>query len=467
MHKLYRIITLFLLFVLLLFKVKPILAVNQPKNIFGLHIIQTSDIDKASSIINSGGGDWGFATIVIRLDLLDHSNWQQFFDKCRKYHIIPIVRIATSMDQDNWTVPTNDEIDRMVDFLNQLNWPTTQRIVIPFNEVNHATEWGGSVDVTSFEKMFTYTATKLKQTNSNFYILSSPLDLAAPEKPPSYKSPNQFYKELLTINPNFFDNIDALASHSYPNHGYIGTPNESGQHSIRGFVWEKKYLKSLGINKNLPVFITETGWPHREGESTNNRYYTAKTSAKFLNSALNIWQKYPDVVAVTPFIYNYPYPPFDHFSWVDKQENIYPPYQQIVDLPKLKNSPPQKTSYQVEHHSLPWLIFPNQEYSNSIVLKNTGESIWGETKFCLTPVTSPNLKLDAICNSDINIIPGQTAKYFYKFSIIDSGFTGPTFLGWEGIGLNQLDVIRGNPTIYQSQGNIFQIFVQNILNRLI
>ena len=40
-------------------------------NIFGLHLSQTEDIYQANQVINSQNGDWGWATIVIKLDQLD------------------------------------------------------------------------------------------------------------------------------------------------------------------------------------------------------------------------------------------------------------------------------------------------------------------------------------------------------------------------------------------------------------
>ena len=71
-------------------------------NIFGLHLTQTQDLISAKDIINSNGGDWGWVTIVIRTDQLDYRTWQDFFDNCRRYHLIPIIRLATYSDNGNW-----------------------------------------------------------------------------------------------------------------------------------------------------------------------------------------------------------------------------------------------------------------------------------------------------------------------------------------------------------------------------
>jgi len=296
----------------------------ESKNIFGLHLTQPSDITSAAAIINSSGGDWGWVTIVIRLDQLDRPTWQDFFDHCRRLHLIPVIRLATRIRSDgSWDRPQLSDIDSLANFLHSLNWPIQIRYILPFNETNHGSEWGGEADVKNFADTIIYTYQKFKSFDQNYFILSSPLDLAAPEKPPLFKSAPNVYREIYLYRPEFFQSFDGLASHSYPNHGFVGTPTDTGQHSIRGYSWELDYLKNLGINRSLPVFITETGWPHREGQSPDNRFYTAQTSADFFSEALKIWQQDPRITAVTPFIYNYSQPPFDHFSWLDPNQSLY------------------------------------------------------------------------------------------------------------------------------------------------
>jgi hypothetical protein len=171
----------------------------------------------------------------------------------------------------------------------------------------------------------------------------------------------------------------------------------------------------LGISKDYPVFITETGWPHRQGEKNDNKYYTAKTSAEFLAQAIEVWSKDRRVKAITPFTFNYPYSPFDHFSWVDKTETLYPEYQQIVDLDKPQNTPTQTTSYQLNYIHLPLLLLHNIEYQGTISLKNTGQSIWGETSFCLEPNISPNIKTNQICVGDQQIEPGNSQSLLSNY----------------------------------------------------
>jgi hypothetical protein len=432
-------------------------------NIFGLHLSQTEDIHQASSIINSQNGDWGWATVVIKIDQLDHNMWQDFFDNCRKRHIIPIIRIATYGEKDYWKVPEYSDIDNLASFLNSLNWPTKQQHIILFNEINHGSEWGGKVNVKDFVDKSFYAIQKFKDTNSNFFVLSSALDLAAPEKLPQFKSAENVYKEIVSLKPNYFDQIDGIASHSYPNHGYVGTPTDTGQHSIHGYLWELSLLKKLGVNKEFPVFITETGWPHREGIKPQNNYYTTETTANFLiESITNVWSQDPKVKAITPFIYNYYQEPFDHFSWLDQNGNLFPEYQNLVNLPKNKNKPEQIVSYELEKISLPFLIFENNEYSGEIVLKNTGQSIWGEKRFCLISKTSPNIITTEICSDNNFTYPGQYKIFKFKFTVnkLDN-YQDKTYISWGDLENFEIKKFIKESTIYHPKENFFRKIINS------
>lgn len=433
----------------------PVTVSAKGKNIFGLHLTQTSDIFAAKDVVNSSGGQWGWITLVVRLDKLDQNTWQEFFDNCRKFHLTPIVRLATYAEGENWKRPSNSDIDTLANFLNSLNWPSTQRHIILFNEVNHGLEWGGEVDIKNFADTAIYTYQKFKSTNQNFTLISSPLDLASPEQPPKFKSAENVYREIYLYKPEYFESLDALGSHSYPNHGFIGTPKDTGRHSIHGYQWELNYLKKLGISKEYPVFITETGWPHREGENTRNGFYTTKTTSKFLLDALQIWQNDSRVQAVTPFIYNYPNAPFDHFSWVDKTETLYSEYQKVIDFPKSQNSPSQSTKYKVTGIHLPLLIFSGNQYSGQITLKNTGESIWGETNFCLNHQTTQDIILDNICTSNKVVYPNQIETFNFNFTLSD---TAPkplkTYISWENLPSYEITSVISGGSIYRPQFNL-------------
>jgi hypothetical protein len=430
----------------------PALATNQ----FGLHLTQLSDLDTAAPLINSGGGDWGWVTITLRLDQLDNLAWQNFMNSCREKHIIPMVRVSTYNDGPNWKRPSNSDLDNIASFLNSLNWPSYPQYIVPFNEINHGAEWGGEVDIANFANSFIYLATRLKQLNSHFSILSSPLDLASPNNLPNYLSAPAVYDILTSQFPQYFELIDGLASHSYPNHGFVGSPYDTGAHSIFGYSWELDYLKSKGITKPLPVFITETGWPHKEGIKPEGRLFPAAKSSQNLLTALNLWRQDNRVQAVTPFIYNYFQEPFDHFSWLNSQGVIFPDYQSVVNLPRSPNQPSQITSFSVSSPALPLLVFPDITYQSQIKVRNTGQSIWGrgETDFCLTPAAS-QINLSQLCVGDKRVLPGHDILFKFNFTLADikanSGL--PVYLGWKGTPQYSLTPILTNSTIYRTHFN--------------
>lgn len=417
-----------LIFLLLPSKVQAI-------NIFGLHLSQTSDIEQAAPIINSSDGDWGYATVVIRGDLLNHQMWQDFFDKCRILHITPIVRLATILENDHWKKPEFSDIDAMTSFLNSLNWPQQKQIISLFNEPNHGSEWGGGVDVKNFVDISSYAAKKLKSLSTNYYILTTGLDLAAPAKLPEFESASNFYQQILAYKPDYFDNIDALANHYYPNN------------NSRNYVWELNLLKKLGVKKTFPVFITETGF--------NNK----KIAPQLLINNFNNWSRDPRIVAVTPFIFNYPYPPFDQFSWLDVAGNLNRGYQKLVDLPKTKNTVTQLNSYKVNFTHLPFIIFPNTVYHTSIELQNTGQAIWGETQFCLKANSSPNIILSDICvDPNKKTHPNQIQNLQFNFQI--TATSSASFISWETLPHYDLSLLSPNSTIYRPKTGIWNLVKQ-------
>ncbi len=449
----YKKITLFLLFFCVFFisSTKPILSSD---NIFGLHLTQPEDLLSAKDIINSNGGDWGWITIVIRLDQLDKGMWQNFFDNCREHHLIPIVRLSTIADGQNWKVPSFSDIDKLTSFLNSLNWPTLTQHVILFNEINHGQEWGGEVDIKNYVDISIYTSQKLKNYNPNFFILGAGLDLASPESPPNFKSAQQVYQEIFTYNPSYFNYLDGIASHSYPNHGFLGTPKDTGRHSILGYSWELNLLKELGVEKEYSVYITETGWPHNEGLNGRNNFYTTKTTSQFLVEAYEIWSKDQRIKAVTPFIYNYPQEPFDHFSWLDQKEVLYPEYQKLIDLDKKNNKPEQITKYEMYGIHLPFLIFTNHQYSGQISLKNTGQSIWGENQFCINPNVGSNIEISPLCtNENDKIKPGQIKIFNYEFKIKDTHAKSIT-LSWENLPETEISLLSESTPVYRARFNL-------------
>ena len=97
-------------------------------------------------------GEWGFVIELVRLDDLDPEKWQFFMDLCELFQLTPVLRLATTYDQEAgyWLAPTKgddgsyDSIGRdYARFVAALTWPTNKHYIIVGNEPNHGNEWGG------------------------------------------------------------------------------------------------------------------------------------------------------------------------------------------------------------------------------------------------------------------------------------------------------------------------------------
>lgn len=310
-------------------------------NKYGIHIISpTSDeIKSARDLVNSTGGAWGYITVVIESNDRNLNKWQTFFNELRKNHLIPIVRIATKPSGDFWQRPGESDAKHWADFLDKLNWPIKNRYVIIYNEPNHAKEWGNLVDPGSYAGILNSTIDALKNKSSDFFVLNSGFDQSAPDETPNYFDEEKFLIEMQKSVPDIFEKLDGWVSHSYPNPGFKGSPTDSGRKTISGFSWELETLKKLGVKKDLAVFITETGWKHAEGiEVDSTLPDSSKVAENFKKAFETIWDD-PKIIAVTPFLLNYPQPPFDHFTFSADGSNFYPQYRVVSSLPKERGEP--------------------------------------------------------------------------------------------------------------------------------
>ncbi len=370
--------------------VDPLAVTN---NRLGIHIISASpeEASTAAQLVNSSGGDWGYVTVIMKSGDRNLDKWQNFFDYLRLHHLIPLVRLATEPDGDRWKVPDGSEAQAWADFLDKLIWPVKNRYVIIYNEPNYGQEWGGSADAAAYAKTLDQTITALKNKSPDFFVLNAGLDASSPQKPPDFEDEVQFLTQMNNAVPGIFNKLDGWASHSYPNPGFVGSPDASGRGTVRTFEWELSVLRNLGVNKTLPVFITETGWKHAEGQTYDNSLPTADQAAGYLEEALRTAWNDPRIAAVTPFVLNYQEPPFDHFSFKritgeGQSEKIlgaafpdyYSMFQTMSDFPKAAGQPVQENKAEVAKNNFYPTLVSGQYYILPMNFRNTGESVWNE-----------------------------------------------------------------------------------------
>lgn len=374
--------TVFLLLVAagVICRANPIYAdfdLSRSNNKFGIHLAQPhlEEIKRAAELVNSNGGDWGYVTLVIQENDRDRQKWQEIFDLLRQYHLIPIIRLATQPEGEIWRRPSKEDVRAWVEFLDSLNWVVKNRYVILFNEPNHGQEWGGEVDAKDYAEVAFNFAKSLKEKNPSFFIMLAGFDTSAPSSVPNYEDEGVFLREMFNVTSyKLQDLIDGWSSHSYPNPAFSGSIWDTGRRSIRGYLWELDYLKSLGVTKNLPVFITETGW---DGNRVNRDSVADNYQAAFQS----IWQPDDRVVAVTPFVLDYQGPPFLGFSWklpadqIVGDRSFYQQYYTIASLAKIKGNP-EIIEKGVLSFSLPHQLVTDSTFNFPVKIKNLGEGIW-------------------------------------------------------------------------------------------
>jgi len=254
-------------------------------------------------------------------------------NNCKKYHVIPILRLATEGDLTDTTVWRKPQLTDIIDFasfLSSLTWPTQNRYVIIFNEVNRADEWGGDVNPAEYAHILSFAVTVFKSKSPDYFILSSGFDNAAPNQGTKFMNEYDYMQQMNTAVPAIFNQIDGLASHSYPNPGFSQAPNADSMMGVASFKHERDLAQQL-TGKTLPVFITETGWSADTlTDVQKNQYYQ--------NTLSTIWND-PGIVAITPFILEARGGAFQKFSFLSSTGSATQQYQMLINLAKIKGTP--------------------------------------------------------------------------------------------------------------------------------
>ena len=297
----------FIIFAAQLVFAAPVSAVESTP--LGIHILNISELNDAKALIShqSQPDSWQYVTIPFTLgDVEKRAEWQQFFDDARAQKVIPLVRLATKVDGDKWLRPNRKEVVSQLEMLSALEWPTEERHIIIFNEVNHAKEWGGTIDPAEYARTLRFAADWAHTEQKNFVVLGAAMDLAAPNGHAT-KEAFDYLDQMLAEDPEIFTVIDAWNSHSYPNPGFAAAPTRTGKNSLRGFTYELAYAKEK-TGKEFDVYITETGWEDTPA--------TRRLLAGYYQYALkNIWSD-ERIKAVTPFVLRGAPGPFAGFSFV-------------------------------------------------------------------------------------------------------------------------------------------------------
>lgn len=281
----------------------------------GIHILSINEVERAKTVValDTHKEQWNYVTIPLTLnDLKAKKAWQDFFNKSKEFRIIPLVRLTTrfNKEQNVWEVPTKRNIVNQINFLSSLDWPTDEKHIIAYNEVNQAKEWGGNINPEEYTRVLRFVADWAHTENKNYVVLPAGLDLAAPNGIQTQEA-FSFLNSMLAHDPNIFEVVDIWNSHSYPNPGFSSSPTRIAKNSLRGYQFELDFLKQK-TGRDFNVMITETGWEENAGLS--------KWLASYYSYAFeHIWSD-KRVLAVTPFVLKGAPGPYAGFSFLDEND---------------------------------------------------------------------------------------------------------------------------------------------------
>jgi hypothetical protein len=244
-------------------------------------------------------GPGGYVLQVLSDGNRDPARWQAFMAGARNNGLRPIVRLATRYDRNlrHWRAPipdrTLDSYHRVAAdyrrFLDALRWPPGERVVIVGNEPNRGDEWGGRPSPTQYARFLRDVAAALRP--AGYTVLNAALDAYCPNTNGArvdgvrYVDAESFMDGMRRAEPSFPTWLDGWASHAYPQGPFAAPPGEQAfkidllngaenpdhlepaegvyNRGINGYGFELAKLASYGAPP-LPVWITETGWRHRD-----------------------------------------------------------------------------------------------------------------------------------------------------------------------------------------------------------
>lgn len=309
-----------------------------PNNKFGMYI--NADVDQIAQtapLINSNGGAWGWVLIPMDTRQREVGLWQGIFDAAKANRVKPLIQLF-----NNNTCDVNEmDFPGLAKFLGELAWPTKHLYISVFNEVNAKDYWCEKLAPEEYAVVLNTAIDAFKSVNPNFFVMPAGLNSSA-RSGPRYLDEEDYLLRMNGAVPGIFTKLDGWATHAYPQPEFSGDfynpPSWYGiRDQIENYKWELGLLqKHFGV-VNLPVFITETGWAHKEGSMPKKEYRTAAVAAGYFDDAYrNHWLPDNRIVAVMPFVWYKSDAP--NFNWKKDDGTFYPQYDVVMKFPKVSGT---------------------------------------------------------------------------------------------------------------------------------
>ncbi len=296
-----------------------------PNNKMGINVIRWFDaryLNAVSQIVDSSGGDWGYVNVLlVDEDRKDPARIQRFLDDANRYHLIPILRLATHQDSMYWVKPAPDQAAQWKKFLTSLKWYTPATYLEVGNEPNLGIEWGGQPNPQEYARYLKSFMDTFADVRDRFKILNGAMDLSNLTQA-GMMDDFEFLAGMKAEVPDIFARLDGWATNPY--HFF---EDRGVRYTYRGYSLELDY-----IGMNLPVFITESYVGFVDDPQKIADYY---------QTAFNYWMKDPRVVAATPHFYN----PEAKVFWMFDADaagnpiNLSPTAQRLRQMPKTAGTP--------------------------------------------------------------------------------------------------------------------------------
>jgi hypothetical protein len=246
-------------------------------------------------------GEGGYVLQLVRLNDLDVAKWQYFVDLAIAHGLKPMIRLATYSDPhyERWVEPPIDENGRtyrdvaqqFARFIGALSYPGVLYVTVG-NEPNRGDEWGGSPNPAEYAQFLLDVSEALHAAGrGKVLVLNGALDQYAPHTHGvsingfEAMEAHTFLDAMHESVPSVWDAIDIWASHSYPLGPFQEPPSHSewrvddvytdepvrappvpglANRGINSYRSELYHLRQLGVTHFEKVFITESGWRHRD-----------------------------------------------------------------------------------------------------------------------------------------------------------------------------------------------------------
>lgn len=242
------------------------------------------------------------------------ASWVNFVQVCYDKRLIPVLRIATTIQNGVWVKPVADAPGDYTSFANAVKRviqglpldATLPLYVEVLNEPNNNGEWSGQTNPAEYAQVLEDVAAALHSIDPRVKVTNSGLS------PGGDYDNRQFIRAMFTAVPNLGQSIDAWASHPYCG----DTPPEQNNHNgnapvpllaIDSFSLELAVLSEYMDISNLKVIATEGGFSGVD-EDTEAAY--------MMRAFRDYWSQWPEVLGICPWYFCNPLSDGSGPDWV-------------------------------------------------------------------------------------------------------------------------------------------------------